>query len=155
MSACTFIASNASLPTVKPSKEYPLFIDLDHNTVWDGDADDNYFLVPFKEPAFDFSHYTDKKYCVSLEWRYTEGRAKQILAYIKKALENDESVEIWRVWLSDFYDYEESPVLKRQFLSWKDLTVEDLREMDEADFWNHPDPHYPDRPSFYCLVVER
>ena len=128
---------------------------MDQNTVWDGDADDNYFLVPFRELSFDFSRYTDKKYNVSLEWRYTEGRAKQILTYIEKALEKDENVEIWRVWLSDFYDYEESPVLKRRFLSFEDLTVDDLREIDEADLWNHLDPRYPDRPSFYCLVIER
>ena len=149
MSFCTFIASDSPLLPVKPPKEYPLFIDLDNNTVWDGDADDNYFLSPFAE----LSDYTDKKYGVSLEWRYTEGRAKKILAYIQKVLKNGGSVEIWRVWLTDWYDYEESPVLKKRFLSFKELTVNDIKEIDEADVWNHPDPHNPDRPTFYCLVI--
>lgn len=151
MSVCTFIASDEPLPTVEPSKQYPLFIDVDHNTVWDGDADDNYFLLPFAE----LSDYTDKKYGVILEWRYTEGRAKQVLSYIGKVLGKAENVEIWHVWLGDHYEYEDSPVLKKHFLSFKDLTVADLREIDEADLCNHPDPHYPDRPSFYCLVVEK
>lgn len=151
MSVCTFIASDVPLTTVEPSKQYPLFIDVDHNTVWDGDADDNYFLLPFAE----LSDYTDKKYGVILEWRYTEGRAKQVLFYIGKVLEKAENVEIWHVWLGDHYEYEDSPVLKKSFLSFKDLTVADLKEIDEADLWNHPDPHYPDRPSFYCLVVEK
>ena len=151
MSVCTFIASDVPLSTVKPPKQYPLFIDVDHNTVWDGDADDNYFLIPFAE----LSDYSDKKYGVVLEWRYTEGRAKQILAYIRKVLEKAESVEIRHVWLGDHDEYEDSPVLKRRFLSFKDLTAADLKEIDEADIWNHPDLRYPDRPSFYCLVVEK
>ena len=47
MSICTFIASNAPLPSVAPLHHYPLHINVDLGTVEDGGTDDNYFLHPF------------------------------------------------------------------------------------------------------------
>lgn len=41
------------------------------------------FFINFK----DVDLYTDKEYGVYLEWDYTEGRAKQIINYIKNVLE--------------------------------------------------------------------
>lgn len=70
MSVCTFIASDSPLREVAPEKEYPLEINLDDGTIYDGGADDNYFLLPFN----DLLDYTDKKYGVYLEWDYTDGR---------------------------------------------------------------------------------
>ena len=61
MSACRFFASDYPLPEFAPSK-------------------DNYFLQNFAE----VDCYSKKRYGVSLEWRYTDGRAKQLTEYIKK-----------------------------------------------------------------------
>ena len=90
MSVCKFIAADIPLQEVKPSKEYPVHIDLDKGTINDGGSDDNFFLLPF----LDVQDYTDKKYGVCLEWNYTDGRAEQILKYIRAALEKIESVEM-------------------------------------------------------------
>ena len=73
------------------------------------------------------SSYTDKKYGVCLEWHYTEGRAKQILEY-------------------------ERPVIRKRKPTFEQLSVNDIRELNDAKIWNNPDCN---RPSFYCLQVQR
>ena len=97
MSVCTFIASDFPLKEVAPVRDYPLEINLDDGEMYDGDADDNYSLLSFT----DVWEYTDKKYGVHLEWNYcTAGRAKQLIEYLKNALQDADSVEIDRsdVW---------------------------------------------------------
>ena len=106
MSVCTFIASDYPLTEIEPSQDYPLDIHIDDGTVHDGGADDNYCLYTFT----DVEDYTEKRNAVYLEWNYTDGRAKQIIAYIKNALQNTDSIELWHVWLMDCYEFEDSPV---------------------------------------------
>lgn len=149
MSVCTFIASAQPLEEVRPPRDYPLEIDLDSGTVFDGGADDNFFLSTFA----DAPDYTDKPYAVSLDWHYTEGRARRLMDYIKAALEQSGCVELWHVWLTGYCEYEESPVLHRRRISFRELTPAHIREMDEAELWNTPDRSYPGRPSFYCLEI--
>lgn len=148
MSVCTFIAADCPLKEVVPEKKYPLHINIDEGSIDDGGADDNYFLYTFP----DVSSYTDKKYGVYLEWHYTEGRAKQILEYIKAALDHSEVVELWHVWLMDYYEYDERPIIRKQKLSFEELTVSEIQELDDAAIWNNPNCN---RPSFYCLQVRR
>lgn len=151
MSVCTFLASDYPLPEVAPAQEYPLEINIDSATIYDGGADDNYFLLPF----LDVSDYTDKKYGVSLEWDYTDGRAEQILKYIKEALEKSETIELWHVWLMDYYEYEDSPVIHKRTVTIDEMTVQNIYELTHADIWNRPDKYMPARPSFYCLKITR
>ena len=66
MSVCTFIASDFPLTEFSPSREYPLEINIDNGTIYDGGADDNYFLFSFAN----VKDYTDKNYGVFLEWYY-------------------------------------------------------------------------------------
>ena len=150
MSVCTFIAADCPLKEVAPEKEYPLHINIDEGTIEDGGADDNYFLYTFR----DVSSYTDKKYGVYLEWHYTEGRAKQILEYVKAALDQTNVVELWHVWLMDYYEYDERPVVRKKTVLFSDMTVEDLKDLDDSEIWNQPDKRNPARPSFYCLTVK-
>lgn len=151
MSVCTFIAADTPLQEVAPSKDYPVHIDIDNGIIDDGGADDNFFLFSFR----DVQDYTDKKYGVYLEWYYTDGRAEQILKYIRAALEKTESVELWHVWLMDYYEYEDSPVIKKRTISIGEMTIQDIKEMDSADIWNKPDKQLPNRPSFYKLLIMR
>ncbi len=151
ISACTFIASDFPLTVHKPSQDYPLEINIDNGTIYDGGADDNYFLNPFPN----VEDYTDKKYGVCLEWNYTDGRATQIIEYIKTALQNTNSVELRRVWLTDYYEIEDRPVIHRQTIRIKELTANHIKQIDNAEIWNIPDKMYPDRPSFYCLTITR
>lgn len=110
MSVCTFIASDFPLTEVSPVQDYPFEINLDKGTMYDGGADDNYFLHFFQ----DVQNYTDKKNGVCLEWNYfTEGRAKQIIEYMKNVLQDTTSIELWHVWLMDYYEFEDRPVIHR------------------------------------------
>ena len=90
-----------------------------------------------------------------MEWNYTEGRAQQIINYIRDALEETDTVELWSVWLMDYYEFEERPYIHRKTVPIQDLTIEYIKELDQAEIWNTPDKRYPDRPSFYCLTVTR
>ena len=151
MSVCTFIAADIPLQEVAPSKEYPIHIDIDKGTIDDGGADDNYYLFSFR----DVQDYTDKKYGAYLEWNYTDGRAEQILDYIRTALKEVEQVELWKVWLMDYYEYEDSPVIHKRTISIGEMTIQDMKEIDHADIWNKPDKYLPSRPSFYRLIITR
>ncbi len=144
MSVCTFIASDHPLPTHSPSRDYPPEINLDLGTVYDGEAEDNFFLHIFEEVG----DYSDKKYGVWLEWNYTHGRAGQIIKYIKAALQHTDSVELWHVWLSAYCEYEDSPVIHGRRISISELTESHIKELDSAEIWNTPDKIHPNRPSF-------
>ena len=149
MSVCTFIASNSPLPSVSPSKEYPVSINIDTGVIDDGGADDNFFLLPFN----DIDLYTNKEYGVYLEWNYTDARAENIINYLKEALKNDDSVELWHVWLMDYYEYEDRPIIYHSSISIDNLTTQDIKEFDNEKIWNNKD--YPNRPSFYCLTITK
>ena len=151
MSICRFIASDSPLSAFSPSKNYPLHINIEKGTIDDGGADDNYFLTTFAN----VEDYTHKKSAVSLEWDYTDGRAKQIIAYIKTALQESDHIEFWTVWLMDYYEYEDRPFVHRKTISISELTTEHIKEMNNAVIWNTPDKMYPERPSFYCLTITR
>lgn len=99
--------------------------------------------------------YTDKKYGVYLEWNYTDGRAEQILNYMKETLEKTEYIELWKVWLMDYFEYEDSPVIHKRTISVEELTIQDIKEIECADIWNKPDKQIPSRPSYYCLKIVR
>lgn len=149
MSVCVFIAADNPLPEVRPSQEYPLYIDLDTDTVYDGDADDNFFLLPFGEADV----YCEKKYGVCLEmYRCTDGRAKRIIRYISNALLREESVELWKVWLLGYWEHDDRPYIHRRTVRIDELTAADIEALYQADNWNNRDR---DRPSFYCIEVIR
>ena len=151
MSVCKFIAADIPLQEMRPSKDYPVHIDIDNGIIDDGGTDDNFFLLSFS----DVQDYTDKKYGVYLEWDYTDGRAEQILKYLRAVLEKTELVEMWLVWLMDYCEYEDSPVIHKRTISIEKMTIRDIRELDKTDIWNSPDKHIPGRPSFYCLKITR
>lgn len=94
-----------------------------------------------------------KKYGVSLELhRYTEGRAKQIINYIKAALLQTDSVELWNVCLIGYWEFDDRPYIHKRTVRIDELTVNDIKEINEAENWNNKDKN---RPSFYCIEVIR
>ena len=144
MSNCTFIASNHKLLEKHPSKEYPVIINLDKGIIDDGNADDNFYLLDFK----DVDLYTDKQYGVIIEWNYTDGRANKIIEYIKEALQYDSSIELWHVWLLDYYEYENRPIINKYRMPIEELTTIDIKELENYNIWNNSD-----RPNYYCLEI--
>ena len=151
MSVCRIIASDIPLIEFKPSQDYPLEINLDKGTIYDGGADDNYFLTDFSN----IQDYSKKKHGVSLEWNYTDGRAKQIIEYMRSALSKTDSIEFWLVWLMDYCEFEERPFIHKKTIRIDELNIEHIKEINNAEIWNTPDKTYPNRPSFYCLTVTR
>lgn len=97
MSYITYIASDYPLPVVeRPDREVSIVLETGRGVVSDGDFDDDFALYP-GEGLSDVR--TEKKYAVCLEWwRYTEGRAKNIIQYIKENLEHTDEVELWHIW---------------------------------------------------------
>ena len=113
MSQCIFIAADTPLPEVTPPQDYPLHIDLDAGTIFDGGADDNYFLLPFDEMQSD-------------------------------------SVEIWNVWLSGYWEFDDRPHICKRTVPIDELTAEDIKEIVQAENWDNKDKN---RPWFYCLEI--
>lgn len=149
MSVCTFIAAGCELPE-KEHPEYELFLEIDtkKGTIYDGDRDDDFALMKFE----DVNDYTDLQYGVVLEWNYcTVGRARHIIEYIKTALCDCDVVQMWTVWLMDYYEYDERPRYKIREITLAELSVEDIQEISEADVWGDDKI----RPTYYCLSVQR
>lgn len=92
---------------------------------------------------------------VCLEWNYTDGRAKHIIENMKTTLQKSSDVESWKVWLMDYYEYEDRPFVHRKTIAISELTTEHIKEIEDAVIWNTPDKMYPQRPSFYCLTITR
>ena len=70
-------------------------LDTDTGSVWDGDLDDDFSIVPMEKQE---DIYSEKHYCARLAWsRYTKGRAGRLILYIRQLLEHTPSVEIWHI----------------------------------------------------------
>ncbi len=149
MSVCIFIAADCPLKPHLPAKEYPLEINVDQGTVFDGDADDNFSLLPFH----DYPDCTNLRNAVALEWAYcTEGRAQKIVEYVKEALARTDVVELWRVWRGALDEVEERPMIKTQTVAIADLSTAKIKEIDSAEIWvKAREP----RPTFRCIRVRR
>lgn len=147
MSQYVFIAADSPLPEVRPPQSYPHHFNVDMGTIYDSGADNDFYLLPFD----DVDIYCKRKYGVYLELdRYTEGRAKRIISYIKSALRQTDSVEVWNVWLLGYWEFDDRPYVHKRTISIDELTVNELKELIEAENWNNKDKN---RPSFYCLEL--
>ncbi len=149
MSKCVLIAADCPLPEVRPSQDYPRRFNVDTGAICDSGADDDYCLLPFNQVDI----YCTKKYGVELVLdRYTEGRARQIIDYIKAALRETDSVELWGVYLIEYWEFDDRPYIHKRTVRSHELTANDIKEMSEAENWNNKDKN---RPSFYCIEIVR
>lgn len=145
MSVCTLIAADCPLESHEPEKEYGVHFDIDTGVIDDGDTDDNFYLHPFSN----IGHYSEKAYGVALEWfKYTEGRGEQVIAYIRRCLEQVEAVELCHVWLSDY----DPPKIHRQRISIDELRPADIHKLDEEIIWADPASN---QPTWHYLIITR
>jgi len=125
MSYCTYIASNYPLPMVeRPDRDCVIEFNTDTGEVNDGNYDDDFALYP-AECLSDVR--TEKKYAVYLEWNYyTEGRAENIIRYIKENLKHTDEVEIWHIWMGagEIFD------VHTKMIPMDSLSPEMIRELD-------------------------
>lgn len=102
---------------------------LEGNQPFDGDADDNYGLIPMS----DIPKPCKKHYGVYIEWNYfTTNRAQEIINYIKNLMTQTEVVEIWHIWLSDAV----SPITKTTTLHINDLRPKHIKILNTADLFD-------------------
>lgn len=123
MSVCDFFASDAILEDVRNEKVWLLSvkeakergISLNQKLISNIDENKEETILYFKKredlgeieisstKAFynDCRNYTKKEYCSVLQWDYTEKRAEQLIAYIKKHLEKTKEIELWKIWLGE------------------------------------------------------
>lgn len=57
-------------------------------------------------------------------------------------------MEIWKVWLSGYWEYEERPRIFKRTVRAGVLCENDILELDEAEIWKGKD-----RPSFYGISI--
>lgn len=57
------------------------------------------------------------------------------------------------MWLMDYCEYDERPAIQKCTVSFSKVTIDDIKEIDDAEIWNMLDKRTPDRPSSYCLVI--
>lgn len=128
MSYFTYIASDYPLPTVeRPDREITIEFDTETGSVFDGDYEDDFALYP-AEGLSDVR--TEKKYAVYLEWNYyTEGRARNIIEYIKENLKHTDEVELWHIWSGAGEIFN----VHTKKISIDSLKPEMIRELDEQE----------------------
>ena len=141
-----------NIPDVIFWSDYELIIDVDAGKVYDGDAADNFALLTMNDTL----QYCDKPFGVYIEWYYfTEERANSIIEYIRNALLQTDSIEIWRVWLSDYA----LPKIKTTTMNIKDLQTFHIKQIDEQEPWNNNtivDTYYDyDTHINYCLRIKK
>lgn len=111
-------------------------IDSVTRKVVDNGVDDDFSIRPFEYyPEL----HTTKQYMAKLDWDvYSEGRARHIIEYIKKHMEQVDEMEIWNVWLTNL----EIPAIHRTEIKLDDVTVETIRMIDDIEVSRDPITHY-------------
>lgn len=90
--------------------------------------DDDYSILKLSDDIWEIE--TGKKYRAEISWgRYSEGRARNIIAYIRKHLERAGEIEIWSLWLGEGGGL---PQVHREKLLMDMLTPEKLKWLAEA-----------------------
>lgn len=128
--------------------DFEINIDTDTGSIFDGDADDNFALLQFRETR-DYCH---KPYGVYLEWNYfTEGRGRRIIEYIKKLTIQTNCVEIWSVWLGA-----ENPKIITNVIKNDDLKTCHIKEFIDLDNFDSnillKEDEYC-KEIYYCLKI--
>lgn len=67
------------------------------------------------------------------------------------ALEKEYPIEI----NLDTGTIDDGGAIHKRTISIKEMTIQDIKEIDDADIWNKPDKQIPSRPSFYRLIITK
>lgn len=93
----------------------------------------------FNAPGSSFPNYkevSDKSQIATLEWRYTDKRAEDLIRYISEVLNDanyDDEIEFWHVWMDDSLDE-----LDLREYEVDQLTVPILRELLGKECYEKP-----------------
>lgn len=123
------------MPDVILWSDINIVIDTENGTLDDGGFDDDFEIYDMGDRYGPTE--SEKEYKVVIECSLTEGRAKNILEYIRAQLQHSNEIELWSIWLGD-YD---------QKISWyeakiEEFTAEDLMEIADLPLKQHPLKHH-------------
>lgn len=127
------------LPEVLLVSDRKVSINVDTGVIEDGNLDDDFAIRPCpKEPGM----LTSKQYCAELEWRYTPGRANQLIEYLKNQLIHTHEIELWHIWLDNQPDHQLSFSSK----SIHRLKADDILHFEQTDVFAIP-------PTDHCCLI--
>lgn len=116
-------------------------IDLDAGADQDNGFDDDFAIWTLDPSTEDI--YTEKKYRVSLDWRYSRGRAERVIQYVREHLKHTDELEIWHIWMGNG-DY---PKIRKCTIDLDEFVPDDLKELSETEVFGEPTVHY-------CFVIK-
>ncbi|MBQ1372175.1 MAG: hypothetical protein IIY70_04515 [Oscillospiraceae bacterium] len=141
MSLLSYFAADIPLPErVNPhdlADDEELVLELDAGEFQNGDYDDDFSIHDCS--GMD-SIFSEKPYCAALYWSYSEGRAEQVLAYLRNLLVRTEEVELWHIWMGTG----EPPLIRSTSIPISQLRAEDLRILEDRDV----------REEFYGIPIQ-
>ena len=97
--------------------------------ITDGNFDDDFCIFSAADAE---GLKTDKKYKMFLEWyRYTDGRANEVISYLKDHLENTDEIELWHIWIGSD-KITDTKIIEKSI---SELSAEDIHSLDTYDVW--------------------
>lgn len=125
-----------------PSHTFTIYPD---GTIDDGGEDDNFCIFPLESEA----SAGEIVYRAELQMTYTQGRARNVIEYIKRHLDKTDELELWKVWLGGYWGddgWEPEPKIIRRAVNLGALLPEDIEKFLQLDPYGNPMKQY-------CLVV--
>lgn len=101
-------------------------------------------LVIKKDAYYDVSGYTSYSFIYEVTFIYSELRAKQLLAYLKKNIREEQIVELWRVWIGHDENDLHIPYVS---VNYEELSLNHLVQMYNPNHEKFKEQH--------CIVIER
>ena len=107
--------------------------------IWCDSEEHMYEISIFTVLESSFPNYkevSDKSQIATLEWRYSDQRAEELIQYIREVLNDenyDDEIELWHVWMGDSLE-----ALDIREYKVDQLTVPIFRELLGKDFYENP-----------------
>lgn len=162
MSAYSFIASDYKLPELDNSKEKVITVReaiklgikphemvpwerMNPNTkvmIIDNESDLGELVIT-KDTGYEKNvrWYTNKLFIYSVDFRYTESRANQLVEYLKENIKEGQKLELWSIWLDD------KQKIKPIVCNYNEITLYDIKQMydwNSDSYINHS-----------CIIIKR
>ena len=163
MSQYSFIATDYELPEVDNSKEKIITVSeaielgiKPHVLMpWEKMNPDGKVMIFEKEEDLgelvirkvdvvydeNISWYTTKPFIYSVDFGYTEGRAKELLDYLKKNMIEGYSLELWNIWLDDKKN------IKPKYKNYNGISLSDISEVYDSNNENYA--------NHSCIIIEK
>lgn len=118
-------------------------LDKDEKIIMFCDSEEHLDEIEIKHDMYHSSNYakeySNKKYFSELQWRYTEIRAKQLVAYLNEELKDLDEIEIWSIWLDE---YKSANIIS---INIDELSITDLDFLDTSNGYEKPK----------CLIIKK